>query len=123
MVAKLHRWDLVVLADHSADIGNPRRFAVLRIPHGVGGKLVDGHDYFYGPAAFDSAGRPRYSCIFEASKTRMDKFVSANPDLRPIVRLVGDLRIDISSRNQKRLMGEMTAPLAESGHRQFLESP
>ena len=104
MVAKLHRWDLVVLADHSADIGNPRRFAVLRIPHGVGGKLVDGHDYFYG-GTFDSAGRPRYSCIFEASKTRMDKFVSANPDLRPIVRLVGDLRIDHLVEKSKALDG------------------
>lgn len=95
-LAKLLPWDLLVLADHPTDQIDDlaTRFGVLRIPHGIGGKMVNGHDYMYGPALYGRGGRLRYSCIFEASAVRRDKFVAAQPGLRDIVKLVGDLRLD-----------------------------
>lgn len=95
-LAKLLPWDLIVLADHPTDQLDDleSRFGVLRITHGIGGKMVNGRDYMYGPALYGRGGRLRYSCIFEASAVRRDKYVAENPALRDIVRLVGDLRLD-----------------------------
>ena len=95
--AKYFPWDLVVMADHPdlhEEIEFQARHGVLRIPHGIGSKKVDGHDYLYGPRLYDKKGRLRYTCIFESSESRRDQFVAANPGLRGVISLVGDVRID-----------------------------
>ena len=94
---KYYPWDLIVMADHPdlhKEIEYRACHGVLRIPHGVGGKEVDGHDYLYGPRLYGKNGRLRYSRIFESSESRRARFVAANPDLRGVISLVGDLRID-----------------------------
>lgn len=94
-IAHLVPWDLVVMADHPRHgIGDPARFPILRISHGIGGKMVNGQDYFYGPRIYRPDGKLRYSCIFEASHQRRSQFVAGNPQLEAAVRVVGDLKID-----------------------------
>lgn len=93
--SKYYPWDLIVMADHPDEpIEHRARFGVLRIPHGVGSKMVDGHDYAYGPRLYEKNGTFRYSRIFEASESRKDHFTAKNPDLRGVISVVGDLRID-----------------------------
>jgi hypothetical protein len=95
-VAKFYPWDLIVLADHPSDHLDDlsARFGFLRIPHGLGSKLVNGEDYFYGQGLYDREGRIRYSCIFEPSESRRAHYTAKIPALSPFVKLVGDLRID-----------------------------
>lgn len=120
--AKFYPWDLIVLADHPTDHIEDltARSGVLRIPHGLGSKLVNGQDYFYGPGLYARNGRLRYSCIFESSETRRDKFTAANPDLKDVIRLVGDLRIDKllqfaeRARSREKLNARPTVVLAGS---------
>jgi hypothetical protein len=113
-ISKFYPWDLIVMADHPEEqIEHQARFGVLRISHGIGSKLVAGHDYLYGPGLYGKDGRLRYSRIFEASESRRTRFIAANPDLRGIISLVGDLRIDklvqASNRAQSR-SGEIVRP-------------
>src|ERR1700712_6024350 len=89
--SKFYPWDLIVMADHpEKELEHRARFGFLRIPHGVGSKMVDGHDYLYGPRLYGLDGRLRYSGIFEASEGRRTHFVAANAELKNVVRLVGD---------------------------------
>jgi len=89
-------WDLLVMADHRRHVlSDCGRFPLLRISHGIGSKMVNGEDYFYGRGAYDSTGRHvRYARIFEASALRRAEFVAKQPELDPVVRVVGDLRLD-----------------------------
>jgi len=94
-LANVRHWDLVIMPDHSYDaLCTPWRFPVLRIPHGIGSKVFDGKDYQYGPRLYDAQGRLKYSRIFECSEARRAHFVRCNPDLAPIISVVGNLRSD-----------------------------
>jgi len=94
-LAKAWHWDLVILADHMfEDLCTPWRFPVLRVPHGIGSKAIDGQDYQYGPCLYDLQGRLKYTRIFECSEARRAHFVARNPELAQVISVVGNLRID-----------------------------
>lgn len=96
--AKVWHWDLVILADHMFETVctpcTPWRFPVLRVPHGIGSKTVDGQDYQYGPGLYDPQGRLKYTRIFECSEARRAHFVARNPELAQVISVVGNLRAD-----------------------------
>jgi len=93
--AKVWHWDLVILAAHVNEaLCTPWRFPVLRIPHGIGSKAVDGQDYQYGPGLYDPQGRLKYTRIFECSEARRAHFVARNPELAQVISVVGNLRTD-----------------------------
>lgn len=94
-VANFRCWDLVVMADHvMVNLCMPERFPILRIPHGIGGKTVNGDDYYYGPKLYRKNGTLRYTCIFESSETRRARAINTDPNLEDVIRVVGDLRVD-----------------------------
>jgi hypothetical protein len=95
--ANLRRWDLVVMASHAGPflhLATPWRHPVLRISHGIGGKVIDGEDYFYGSRTRDEQGRLMYSCLFESSYARRDHALSADGGLAGHIAVVGSRRID-----------------------------
>lgn len=94
--ANVRPWDLVVLADHGfSTLCTPRRHPVLRIPHGIGGKLWNGEDYQYSPHLLeDDRGRLRYTCMFESSEARKRAAVARDPRLEEVIEVVGSLCLD-----------------------------
>jgi len=94
--ANVRPWDLVVLADHGfSSLCTPGRHPVLRIPHGIGGKMVDGEDYQYSPHLIqDERGHLRYTCMFESSESRKRMAVARDPRLEGVIEVVGCLVLD-----------------------------
>jgi CDP-glycerol glycerophosphotransferase (TagB/SpsB family) len=56
--------------------------------------MVDGHDFMYGPRIHHPTGELKYTRIFESSEIRQKKFINEKPELREVIALVGDLRVD-----------------------------
>jgi uridine kinase len=109
--AKARKWDLVCMADHGNDeFCTPSRFPVIRIPHGIGSKTVDGEDYMYGPGIYAATGGLRYTRIFESSERRRTEFCRLKPELEPVIAVVGDMRVD-------QLMAISPTPSALNGSR------
>lgn len=95
-ISKLLPWDLVIMANHPGvfkDVAKSAR-KVLRIPHGIGSKLVHGVDYMYNHYCFDDDGKLIYARFFESSFDRQSVAVSQNPQLEGKVGVVGSMRLD-----------------------------
>ncbi len=95
--ANLQPWDLVVMADHAGaflPLATPWRHPVLRISHGIGGKRIDGEDYFYGSRIRDRRARLIYTQLFESSESRRDQAIASEPNLKAHIAVVGSLRAD-----------------------------
>ena len=93
--ATLFKWDLMILADHGGEYYiEPRRCPVLRLLHGIPGKLVNGENYAFGRGAYDSKGRILYTRLFVSSMALKDLAVSIDPAFKEVVAVVGSLGDD-----------------------------
>ena len=95
--ARLRQWDLVCATYHTEheDIVDRRRQPTLLVPHGIeSGKKVKGAVSTFGPLAWDSNGKVRYTRMFDASALNRELAIQLNPEYRDIVAVVGNLRDD-----------------------------
>lgn len=95
-ISKLLPWDLVIMANHPRVFNDVLKSArkVLRIPHGIGSKRVDGVDYMYNKSCFDVGGELIYSRFFESSFDRRDSTIAQNPQFNGKISVVGSIRLD-----------------------------
>lgn len=105
--ASLIHWDLAIVAAHHVPDGIKAK-RKLHIQHGLGsGKTVNNQDYTYGyDFTFNREGEARYDLMFEASEEVAKNAVSHNPQIQPIVSVVGDMACDnvLNARTKYRAM-------------------
>ncbi len=97
LLSRVMRWDLIALAEHHGATAYNPSTPKLSINHSIsGGKLEkNGLPYRYGQQRmYYPNGQLVYTRIFEASKEVCDQTVTQQPDLRPIIAIVGDLQAD-----------------------------
>jgi len=92
--ARLRWWDLIVFADYqSAERFHPDTRKVLVNHFLGGGKIINGKEYRFN-RRMTYQGRPIFTSIFEASEVAAERAIASNPEVAPLLRIVGDLRSD-----------------------------
>ena len=93
--ANISNWDMVVVADYGFySLTNPDDYPVVRIPHGITGKILGGNEYQYGKMMYNKDGRLGYTRIFEASDANRERIINAVPEVKDVVVTVGSMLAD-----------------------------
>ena len=93
--ANIANWDMVIVADYGFySLTNPTDYPVVRIPHGITGKILGGNEYHYGSMMYNKDGSLGYTKIFEASNANRDRIVKSNPELEDVIVTVGSMLAD-----------------------------
>ena len=93
--SRLMPWKLIIFSDHDTMYKFSTMPKKLRISHGIyGSKLVDGVPYRYDKKWVEYRGKNFYTAILEPSIYSYKFAIKHNPNLKNVVKVVGDIEAD-----------------------------